>query len=120
MNSSNRLVTALLLTNIFCLCIVSSTHSQSAGKVVGSITDEEHRRISNAQVTLYSLDRILTVPVDREGRFQFDNVPAGSYELEAVAGGFRTVTRHLEVAASHSVPLDISLRIGNTDGCWNG
>jgi len=123
MNSSKRLVTAFLLTNIFCLCVVSATYSQSAGKVFGSITDEFHSRISNAQVTLYSLDRILTVAVDREGHFQFDNVPAGSYELEAVAGGFKTLTRHLEVAgaaASRSVPLDISLRIGNTDGCWNG
>ena len=122
MNSSKRFV-VLLLTSIVCLCAVSSTDSQSAVKVAGSVNDEAHAPITRAQVTLYSLDRILRAGVDSEGRFRFDNVPPGVYEFEASAGAFKTVTRHLEVPGQTSDPisLDILLPIAGTDGdCWNG
>jgi hypothetical protein len=112
------------------LCVLSSTHSQSSLKVTVSITAEgngfirDTYVIRDAHVTLYSLDRILQATVDSEGHFRFDQVPAGVYELEVIRGGYKTVTRNLNVAdqaADQPIFLKIQLRMAATGvDCYNG
>ncbi|HEX3084162.1 MAG TPA: carboxypeptidase-like regulatory domain-containing protein [Pyrinomonadaceae bacterium] len=110
------------------LCVLSSTHSQSSLNVTVSITDlgdgfiRDAFIIRDARVTLYSLDRILQATVDSEGHYRFDQVPAGVYELEVARGGYKTVTRNLNVAdqpADQPIFLKIQMRIANAD-CYNG
>jgi len=67
--------------------------TQPSIKITGSVTDEHAAPIRGAQVSLYSLERILQTTSDGSGRFQLNNLPTGVYDFEVTAPGFQTLTR---------------------------
>ena len=67
--------------------------TQPSIKINGSVTDEHAAPIRGAQVSLYSLERILQTTSDGSGRFQLNNLPTGVYDFEVTAPGFQTLTR---------------------------
>jgi type 1 fimbria pilin len=77
--------------------IVVSIHAQQSisgtVSVSGEVTDPQSAAIRGARISLYSLDRILQTTSDSSGRFQFNAVPAGKYEFEALASGFKRVIK---------------------------
>jgi tetratricopeptide (TPR) repeat protein len=77
------------------LCITAA-HGQNKSVekiaiVTGTICNSENRPIENAVVTLESNDpvRKFTVHSGLDGRYRFENVPAGNYRLGAVKSGYR-------------------------------
>jgi Carboxypeptidase regulatory-like domain len=75
------------------ISIVTSTPGQEGVRVTGSVSDQLSFPIPGADITLYSLDRILQTTSDSSGRFKFDAVPAGKYEFEVLAPGFGRFTK---------------------------
>jgi tetratricopeptide (TPR) repeat protein len=74
---------------------VVTTHSQNKNSeksaiVTGTVCDSEHRAVENATVSLESDDHAhkFTVQSDSRGRYRFEAVPAGSYELRAIKSGY--------------------------------
>src|SRR5467141_2863370 len=67
------------------------------GTVRGIVYDEEPRPIENAKVLLQARqsDWKREATTDGEGRFQMDAVPAGTYTIRIVRGGFRDVKNDL-------------------------
>ena len=96
--------------------LATSAFAQTGLKADGLVTYEDDRPFANAQVTLYSLDRILQTTSDVRGHFQFDRVPFGVYQLVATAPAFKTKTIDgLQVTAttrSEDLQFKIMLRIG--------
>ncbi len=85
--------------------ILTATQAQDTGKVkgvvsvtvVGIIGDQASAPIPGAQVSLYSLDRILQTTSDSSGHFEFEAVPAGAYEFEVFAPNFKPYSRTIVV-----------------------
>lgn len=100
---------------LFCICILSfftisgSIYPALAGifgTVRGIVHDAEHRPIGAAHVVLQtkSSDWKREAITDDEGKFQFDAVPAGDYNIRISRDGFRDFFAVLAVAAD-SAPL---------------
>ncbi|WP_033074669.1 TonB-dependent receptor [Sphingopyxis sp. MWB1] len=83
-----------------------------ASEVVGTVTDaSDTRALQSAQLRIVELNR--EAEAGRDGRFRFNDVPAGSYTLEARYVGAAPVTRKLDVPADGVVTANIVM---GTDG----
>jgi tetratricopeptide (TPR) repeat protein len=74
---------------------VVTTHSQNkssekSAMITGIVDDSENRPVGDATVSLESGDHghKFTFQSDSDGRFRFEAVPAGSYELRASKSGY--------------------------------
>jgi hypothetical protein len=88
----SRTITCLF-SLILIVSIGSATPGQEAHSVTGSVSDQLGVPIPGADIRLYSLDRILQTTSDSSGRFKFNAVPAGTYEFDVLAPGFRRFTK---------------------------
>ena len=64
--------------------------SEKSATVTGIVNDSANRQVENATVSLESDDHShkFTVQSDSDGRYRFEAVPAGSYELRANKSGY--------------------------------
>jgi len=113
----------LLLSAIASLSLLAggaAVQAQSRVTLTGVITDtiggQRTGAISDATVSLYSMDRILQTKSDQTGQFRFANVPPGTYILEAAHQGFKTKKLEtIQVTARSAVPIAITLEIASND-----
>jgi TonB-dependent receptor len=83
-----------------------------AGQVVGTVTDASGTRtLASAEVTLVELGR--SVEADREGRYRFSDVPAGTYTLRVRYVGAEPVEMPITVDASGDLSQDVE--VGGND-----
>jgi len=125
MNLLERSKTAILLATLMVLgSNAMLARVQVPIKITGSIADSFSAPIRGAQVSLYSLERILQTTSDVSGRFQLNNVPTGVYELEVTAPGFQTFTRPAlnitDLMRSEKSPdLSVTMKIESSGApCW--
>ncbi len=88
-----RFTTALSLLLIFS-GIFSTVQAQSfRGGIRGEVTDAKDLRVAGAKVTARNLATSETreITADESGEFRFVELPAGSYEVSAMAPGFQEV-----------------------------
>jgi hypothetical protein len=83
----------VLLSLMLMIWVAVIVHSQSSPKLVGSVADQLSVPIPGARISLYSIDRILQTTSDLSGRFQFESVPLGTYQLEIAAPGFKSFVK---------------------------
>jgi hypothetical protein len=101
---------------------IQSTGSTVTGVVVDETLIDQRRPISGATITLYSTRVVSQTRSDARGRFEFTEVPEGSYQLEVVGSGFASKTMDISVGSGKpaSQPYLIALRIGNPNAdCGN-
>lgn len=103
-------VTFSFVSLIWIITIAGSTQGQESIKLSGSVSDRLSAPIPGARISLYSLDRILQTTSDASGRFRFDSVPAGKYEFEVLAPGFKRNTQPLFVTdrMSQGKPMEFT------------
>ncbi len=81
--------------------------------VEGTITDSAQQRIINAQIKLKATstaqERITTS--DQEGRYHFNSLLPGIYELQVEVNGFRIVKANIEAVAGSRVRRDFRLEL---------
>lgn len=113
MNPASRLLTALVL-------LMASGHALlygqlMTGTVVGGVTDQSGRAVSDASITLTNMGTGAKsfAKTDNSGTYSALNLQPGSYQVAAEQVGFRTfeVTGVL-VAAQQTVRQDIQLQVG--------
>jgi tetratricopeptide (TPR) repeat protein len=65
-------------------------NGEASAIVTGTVCDSANRPIENATVSLESDDHAhkFTVQSDSDGRYRFEAVPSGSYELRAIKSGY--------------------------------
>ncbi len=119
--------TKLLLALLTAVCLCCPTHSVHAqqsshatagpvatGRISGVLTDPVGARIPGGRIELRNratgLERSLWT--DREGRFVFDGLPGGRYQITAAWSGFKTAVIHdLLVTAGGETSVQITLKI---------
>ncbi len=79
-----------------------------AGTVTGEVVDATNTRaLEAAQVRIVELDRVAVA--ERDGRFRFADVPAGTYTIETRYIGAEMNTQTVEVPATGDVELSIAM-----------
>ncbi|MDQ2974026.1 MAG: TonB-dependent receptor [Acidobacteriota bacterium] len=81
-------IVAMLLMLVFCM--TTSARQTSQNSISGMVKDQNGDAISGAQVTLLHPQQAVlgTTTTDSSGRFKFDGVPRGSYEIRITQAGF--------------------------------
>jgi iron complex outermembrane receptor protein len=93
------------------ILILSPTlFAQSSVSVQGQVTDERNAAIVGAQVQLRSRSgAAFQTTTNENGAYEFTNIWAGDYVLEASAKGFATSTLRLQLV--NSVKTDVTLSV---------
>jgi hypothetical protein len=86
------------------------------GTISGAVTDESGAVIPNASITIRNkatgAERKLTSGED--GNFSVAALPAGEYEVEIQAPGFRTLRREATVTTGSVVTVEVQMKVGQT------
>ncbi len=83
--------------------------------ISGTVIDPTGALISGATIKLHQLDGTITADTraDGSGQFNFAGLPAGRYELQIGAPGFRVTTRQVDLHPSEVAALKSQLEIGS-------
>ncbi len=95
----------------------TATQAQSIATLSGVITDAFDAQLTDATISLYSVDRVLQTKSDVKGQFRFAQVPPGTYHLEAERQGFKTKRIAAIQAIDKNESLSISLDVASTGNC---
>jgi hypothetical protein len=107
----------MVLPLLFCVAV----HAQQAstGEVLGTITDGTAGVVSNATVTLTSVEQgVATIQKSNgKGEYLFSSVAVGNYTLTIVMPGFSTVNASgIVVDANKNVLFNAVLKLSSVDG----
>lgn len=107
---------AIALSSIV-LLFGSSLHAQSAGaKLEGTVTDAQGRGLIKAIVTAKNnaTGTERTTRSDANGAYSIDELPAGSYTIEASSDGFATLSKFdIVLSAGQTQTVALSLKISS-------
>ncbi len=97
------------------LFLVPFAVAQDEGAVSGTVQDTSGSVIPSASVKLtsHAQGTVRTAQTNQSGVYNFSFLPAGAYDLEVSATGFRTQTRRdIILAAAQTARFDIKLEVG--------
>jgi TonB family protein len=86
----------------------------------GIITDASGAVVTNATITITNIatNRVITLKTDNAGQYSAKDLPAGKYDVSAVAEGFKTtVMKGVEVKEGEAARVNLRLELGNWGGC---
>jgi hypothetical protein len=88
--------------------------------LAGTVTDPFRTPIAIVLVTLSSIERVLQTRSALDGRFRFQGVPIGTYDVEFAGRGFSKQKVSVDLSAGSAQSLAIVLNVGslpNMDEC---
>jgi hypothetical protein len=92
---------------------VPTAPGQSASRLQGVVLDQSGAVVPDALVKLSSLDGLRETKTDESGRFEFADLPSGSYDLQSEHRGFKTGTvESIQVTDKVIQRISITLQIG--------
>jgi hypothetical protein len=118
-----RLRPLAALWEILILCTLALVLTPSAnaqvlyGSVVGTVEDQSGAAVPDARLALTNKQtgQKLETTSDAQGRYTFNNVPAGPYDLVAEGAGFKPLTQSgLNVVINSVLRSNVKLEIGST------
>jgi iron complex outermembrane receptor protein len=93
-----------------CLFISGTVSAQTAGSLRGTITLEaSNKPLHDVTVTIIQLKR--AVQTDDNGVYEFQNVPAGTYDVVAHLDRVPDVVQSVQVTAGGPTTVDIQMRL---------
>ncbi len=108
-------VVAFSIANI---ALVAAASAQTADSITGVVVDSKGGFIEHARIAVHSPDNRVnrSAVADDAGRFTLNNLPAGTYVLDADAPGFATTHEaNVAVGSDKGLELTVTLRIGNLE-----
>jgi len=81
-----------------------------AGVLGGTVVDPSGAVVANAKVTTVGPAGTKTITADADGKFSFDQLPAGVYSLKAAANGFKGAELQ-QVAVLAGKPSDVRVKL---------
>ena len=110
-----RAVTVASLCLLWVLASTTFAVAQDAptGKVMGTVKDQGGANVSGAEVSLLHQQRavVATTTSDANGSFTIENVAPGYYEVKVISSGFSEFRKAVEVTASNTFELAVSLSV---------
>jgi hypothetical protein len=104
------------LAILLSLLLTHSAHAQStAGRILGTVTDQSGAAVSGATVVVTDMQRGTTrsLTTDAAGSYVADDLQPGSYKMHVEAKGFKTVERpNVRIEVATDVRADFSLQPG--------
>jgi Carboxypeptidase regulatory-like domain len=85
--------------------------AQSSANVAGRTTDQTGAVLPGVAIYLAVNGTEFTTTTDGEGRYRFENVPAGTAELTYRLINFGVARRIVDVAAPHSGNVDVTMTL---------
>lgn len=112
-NPIQRLILICVLAFFACGAMPSLARAQQVdASVRGQVTDPSDALVPGAHVTLRSAAQLVLDTTSGDyGEFRFASVPAGSYTLTVVAGGFQEIQRSFTLVPGQQLTLSIRLKI---------
>jgi uncharacterized protein (DUF2141 family) len=90
--------------------------AQSAAQITAVVLDPAGGFVSDASVSLFSLEKAREARTDSRGQFAFVDLPPGSYELQVKQAGFKTVSDvSIRVTGAPLPPISIALQLESMD-----
>lgn len=89
--------------------------SGGASSLSGAVTDQSGAAIPNASISLFNGagQNAGSVVTDEQGRYEFDDLPAGRYSLRAQSNGFRPTSVVNLSLGGGEVSQDVTLNVGS-------
>jgi hypothetical protein len=84
---------------------------QGGSQLTGVVRDLSAAPVAGVLLTLSSLDRAVQTKSTKDGRFLFESIPKGKYDLEVSAPGFVKPSFPVDVPGITAQPLTIILRL---------
>lgn len=86
-----------------------------SARLQGVVTDASGRAVAGVRLTIRgeALREPRTRVTDAQGRFAFESLPAGRFELTCEAAGFVTWRQRLQITSGQAASLDIAMRRSN-------
>src|ERR1700747_2039692 len=83
--------TALLLIGCLVVGVLPSLAQFGSASVLGYVRDNSGAMVPGATVTLTNVSTNVsqTAQTDKEGKYEFDSVPIGNYQISTQAAGFQ-------------------------------
>src|SRR5437867_1697849 len=97
------------------LCGTLAYGQNTAGTILGAVSDESGARLPGVTVTITHLDTgiVRSVTTDEGGRYRAPGLGLGNYEVKAQLPGFRTVLRTgIQLTVAEEVVVNLTLSIG--------
>ena len=114
--SSRKRIAARSLS-VFVLFLGALLHAQSSSaKLQGTITDSQGNGLVKAVVTAKNnaTETVKTTRSDANGNFTIDDLPAGSYTVEASSDGFASLSKSdITLNAGQTQVVALSLKISS-------
>ena len=117
-NGTSRTLAGLLA--LACMCLLTPlvrAQQVAVAQLDGYVTDQSGQAVAGAQVKVTEVDRqqVHLANTDATGRYQFPDLPAGSYQLEVSYKGFKTyVQKGIGLDAGNNRTQSVTLEIGST------
>jgi hypothetical protein len=95
--------------------VLTALGQSTTGSIAGVVLDEQRAVIPNATVTARNTDTGLTrtLQTDGEGRYNFVNLPVGSYEVMVEATNFaKYIQTGITLNVNQNAVVDVGLRAG--------
>lgn len=90
----------------------NKAETKARGKITGTVTDPNGAIIPNANVTLFSGVRAITISSDADGIYKFENLSPGTYRIEIDSPGFIKSTSELVLNERNDTVADSALEVG--------
>ncbi|PYS48796.1 MAG: hypothetical protein DMF68_12020 [Acidobacteria bacterium] len=108
---------AVCLTAFFvlstCLASIFAQQTLTTATLSGRVEDSSGASISGASLTVTNLEtnQSRTIMSDAEGRYRFQNLPVGSYNLAVGREGFATLNERLTLSVGQSIDVPVKLSV---------
>ncbi len=109
----SRIATILLLAVASAPVIFGQ--AVAVGSVSGTVTDQSGSLVPGASVRMTETDKgtVHMSPTSADGRYTFNNLPAGPYRLEVQAGGFKNYSQTgIILQVAENLTQNVALQVG--------
>jgi hypothetical protein len=105
----------LILAAVF-LSSYAVAIGQGTGTISGTVTDEKQAAVVNAAVAARNIQTNISrsAQTDGEGRYRFENLPIGPYEITVEHSGFaKHVQSGITLLLNQAAVIDVTLKLGS-------